>query len=110
MKGYNMKNIKNIKWYNKLIIIGSLLLLTINPLSLIFISSGIEIAVQMIGNALQSGITIAIEYIYIPMGLGAVLIFLGIGASMGANEKNNIAKLKSMKNKPTNKAGKYLEI
>lgn len=103
-----MNKVKNMEWFYKLIVIGLLLIVVLNPLSLILISSGIDLAVQFIGNSLQTGVEYATEYALYPMGLGAVLILLGGGAYLGQRERSNTAKLKSMKKKPSQKAGEYL--
>lgn len=100
--------LKNLEWYKKLIIVGVLLVGVFNPLSLIFITSGIDIAVMALSDALQAGLMFTMEYFYVPVGIGALAIVLGIGVHLGAREKQQVTKLKSLKNKKTESAGKFL--
>lgn len=105
-----MNKLTNLAWYNKLMAAGVLLIVVLNPLSLILLSSGIDLAVAFIGDLLQAGFEFGAEYAIYPMGIGAVALLVGFGASLGANSKANSKKLKTMKKKPTQKAGEYLEV
>ncbi len=110
MKGYEMnKRIKNMQWHTKLILLGLALILLLNPLSLIVLSSGIDITVVFIGDMLQQAIEFGTEYTLYPMGLGALLMVLGGGMYLGAREKNEVKRLESLKTRPTLKAGKPIE-
>lgn len=101
---------KQLEWYKKLIIVGVLLIGVFNPLSLIFITSGIDVAVMALSDALQAGLIFTMGYFYVPVGIGALSIVLGIGVHLGARENQKVAKLKSLKNKKTESAGKYLTV
>jgi len=103
-----MDKLRNIKWYNKLMIAGVLIIAVGNSLSLILISSGIDIAVIAFGNLLQAGLSASIDYSLYIVGVGAVAIILGGGAYLGAREKKSTAKYKHLKTKNT-KTPEYLE-
>jgi len=102
-----MKRLRNIKWYTKLIVAGVLIIAVGNPLSLIFISSGIDLAVIAFGDLLQAGVVLGIDYSLYIVGVGVVAIILGGGAYLGSREKTTTAKYKSLKNKNT-KTPEYL--
>ena len=104
-----MKRLRNIKWYTKLIVAGLLLIAVGNPLSLIFISSGIDLAVIAFGDLLQAGVVASIHYSLYIVGVGAVAIILGGGAYLGSREKTTTAKYKNLKHRST-KTPEYLEV
>lgn len=104
-----MKILRNIKWYTKLIMAGVLIIAVGNPLSLIFISSGIDLAVIAFGDLLQASVALSIDYSVYIVGIGAVAVILGGGAYLGSREKTTAAKYKSLGHKNT-KRPEYLEI
>ena len=89
---------------------GSLLLLVGNPLSLLFIADGINIAFLALADLVEAVFRLSVDYSPIFMAIGAVAIVLGIGMAWGKAQANQTKKLKKMKSQPTAKAGKFMEV
>lgn len=90
--------IKQIKWYDKLMILAVLLAVTVNPISLPLV----QIASDML-------IAILIQYSWVAMIVALTLFVVGhLGLRMSTRQSNN-KKLKELKNKKTSKAGKYID-
>jgi hypothetical protein len=103
-----MLKLNRVKWYNKLIIGGVLLVALANPLSLVFIADGTDIAIVWLGQLVQLAFTYAVDFSPYIIGIGAVAIVLGFGASLGAKEKKTNYKLEKLKHKKTAKGGEFI--
>lgn len=88
---------KRIKWYNKLIILGGLIILMGNPLSLSFMADGVNVAVLFVADAIEFVFRQLIDFTLTIIGIGVMVLVLGVGARLGAEDKIKTAKLKKSK-------------
>lgn len=90
-----MKKLNKIKLHTKLITAGAIFVAVGNPLSLVFIADGADIAVLWLGQIIQLLFMYAVQgSIYFVLG-GLLILVLGIGMKLGSDTTKATKKLKT---------------
>lgn len=97
----NKRKVTKMDTPKKLIIIGSILLIVLNPFAVNVEADLLIIAI----NELTKWLVISSSYI---MAIGGTLIVVGVILAHEANRRKEVKRLKSLKNKKTEKAGEFI--
>jgi len=89
--------LKQIKWYDWLIITGILIIMLVNPLSASYMITAMNILMEVIASMLSVTLSVA-----------GTLIVVGFIAGKVVNRERRAKKFKSLAKKPTQKAGDYI--
>lgn len=89
--------LKQIKWYDWLIIAGILIIVLVNPLSASYIVTAMNILMEVIASMLS-----------ITLSVAGTLIIVGFIAGKVVNRERKAKKFKSLAKKPTHKAGDFI--
>ena len=89
--------LKQIKWYDWLIITGILIIMLVNPLSASYMITAMNILMEVIASMLSVTLSVA-----------GTLIVVGFIAGKVVNRERKAKKFKSLSKRPTQKAGDYI--
>lgn len=96
-KGIGMKKLNKIEWYKWLVMVGVLLVITGNPLSLAFIADGVDIAILWLKDIVEAMFFYINKGSFYIMGAGLILATLGAGVMLGVDKERSTKKLKTKK-------------